>query len=92
MYNVRVLRLIVPEDADMIKTGAQIKAARAFLGMRREDLAAVAGVHPNAVKYWEDRTVPSGPAPYAVERITKALRSQGIEVFADPQPGVRLVA
>jgi DNA-binding transcriptional regulator YiaG len=76
----------------MITTGAQIKAARAFLGMRRDDLAAVAGVHPNAVKYWEDRPVPSGPLPYAVERIAKALRDRGVEVFADPKPGVRLVA
>jgi len=84
---------LLPErDLDVIKTGSQIRAARAFLGLRREDLAAIAGVHPNAVKYWEERTVPSGPLPYAVERMTTALRSQGIEVFADPKPGVRLVA
>lgn len=45
----------------MIKTGAQIKAARAMLGLRREDLARAASLHPNAVQYWENRVVPDGP-------------------------------
>jgi hypothetical protein len=42
----------------MIKTGAQVRAARAMLGLRREDLARAAS---NAVQYWEKREVPAGP-------------------------------
>jgi transcriptional regulator with XRE-family HTH domain len=76
----------------MIKTGAQIRAARAMLGLRREDLARAASLHPNAVQYWEKRDVPAGPPPYAVERVEDALKAMGIETFADPSPGVRLVA
>ena len=33
--------------------GSQIRAARALLGWRREDLATAANLHPNAVSYWE---------------------------------------
>ena len=76
----------------MIKTGAQIRAARAMLGLRRDDLARAASLHPNAVQYWENREVPAGPQPYAVERILAALKEKGVETFADPSPGVRLVA
>jgi transcriptional regulator with XRE-family HTH domain len=77
----------------MIKTGAQIRAARAMLGLRREDLARAASLHPNAVQYWEKkRDVPAGPPPYAVERVEDALKAMGVETFADPSPGVRLVA
>jgi transcriptional regulator with XRE-family HTH domain len=36
--------------------GAQIRAARALLGWRRADLATAAGLHRNAVAYWERRT------------------------------------
>ena len=76
----------------MITTGAQIRAARAMLEFRREDLARAASLHPNAVQYWEKREVPAGPQPYAVERILAGLKAKGIETFSDPSPGVRLVA
>ena len=76
----------------MSTIGAQIRAARAMLGLRRKDLAQAASLHPNAVQYWENREVPAGPQPYAVERILAALKEKGIETFADPSPGVRLVA
>jgi transcriptional regulator with XRE-family HTH domain len=71
----------------MIRTGAQIRAARAMLGLRREDLATAAGLHPNAVKYWEARDVPPSYLPYAIER---ALTMLGVIAFADPSPGARL--
>ena len=44
-------------DTTMISQGEQIKAARAILGMTGADLARRVGLHPNAVKYWEARTV-----------------------------------
>ena len=73
----------------MISRGVQIKAARAMLGMTRADLARLARLHPNAVKYWEARTVPT-PAPYAVVAMEKALGALGVVAFTDPHPGVRL--
>lgn len=76
----------------MIRTGRQIRAARAMLGMRRADLARAAGLHSNAVKYWEAREVPSGRPPHAVEHIERALLSLGVSAFADPAPGVSLSA
>lgn len=74
----------------MIRTGRQIKAARAMLGLRRADLARAAQLHPNAVKYWEAREIPPGRPPHAVEHIERALLSLGVSAFAEPAPGVRL--
>ena len=41
------------EAIPMIMSGNQIRAARALIGWRRDELAAAAGLHPNAVKYYE---------------------------------------
>lgn len=76
----------------MIKSGAQIRAARALLGMRRVDLARAAGRHANAVKYWEARDIPQGCQPIAIDRIATALKAKGVVAFADPLPGVRFVS
>ena len=84
----------------MIVTGRQIKAARALIGMRAADLARAAGLHRNAVGYWERRRTIPRPRylgggldvgePFAVEAIRRALGAAGVETFADPSPGVRL--
>lgn len=74
-----------------IVDGAQIRAARAMLKMRRNDLAERAGLHPNAVKYWEARRVPNNERPYAVACIAHVLRQRGVEAFSEPAPGVRFV-
>jgi transcriptional regulator with XRE-family HTH domain len=79
-----------------ITTGAQIRAARALLGCRRQDLAAAAGLHPNAVAYWERRKVipapPDRDTPHACRQIAEALRLNGVVVIDDPGPGVALKA
>jgi hypothetical protein len=62
-----------------------------MLNLKRDDLASAAGLHPNAVKYWEARRVPHGERPYAVACIAHALRQRGVEAFSDPAPGVRFV-
>ena len=75
----------------MISQGVQIKAARALLGMTRADLARRTGLHPNAVKYWEARTVSTRtPPPYAVRAMEEALEALGVVAFINPYPGVRL--
>ena len=78
----------------MITSGHQIKAARALIGWRRLDLAKAAKLHPNAVAYWERaRSIPGqSKEPYGCEQIRMALQFAGVETFAEPAPGVRLIA
>ena len=79
-----------------LTTGAQIRAGRALLGCRRKDLATAAGVHPNAVAYWERRKIipspPDGDMPFACRQITEALRVNGVVMVKNPGPGVALKA
>ena len=59
----------------MIVTGTQIRAARALVGLRRTDLAKAAGLHANAVSYWERHVhIPSAQRePVGVRRMREAL-------------------
>jgi transcriptional regulator with XRE-family HTH domain len=75
----------------MISSGAQIRAARGFLGWSQADLAKAAGLHVNCIRYYEAQhgrelhfTTQTG---YAAKRITIALHKAGLEVMHDP-PGV----
>lgn len=77
----------------MISRGAQVRAARALLGWTRAELAQAAGLHRNAIAYWEAKTaIPAGAysEPLACRRIREALRNAGVEVFASPYVGIRL--
>jgi len=79
----------------MLRSGVQIKAARALLGWSQHDLARAARLHVNSVTHWEakpsikrsrfDRN--SGAA-----RIERALIEAGVAFISDPGPGVHLVA
>ena len=75
-----------------IVTGCQIKAARALLDWSRAKLARAAGLHLNAVAYWEQTPViPTGRRePHACTRIRQALHHAGIEFVGHAKPGVRL--
>lgn len=75
-----------------IVSGAQIRAARAMLGWRRDDLAAAAAVNTNTVVYWEMRSsIPSGESG-ACKRIREALHRAGVVLFEAPAPGVRFAS
>jgi hypothetical protein len=79
----------------MIVRGNQIRAARALLNWTRSQLAKAAGVHANAVAYWEGRKqIPWGVyrQPWACRRIHEALRKAGVDFLPSPVVGVRLVA
>ena len=79
----------------MIVTGAQIRAARALLGWTQARLAGSAGLHPNAIAYWEGHDeIPTGVwrEPVACRRIRKSLLEAGVEFLQLPLLGVRLVA
>ena len=79
----------------MIVTGAQISAARAMLNWTRAELARAAGLHRNAVAYWErHEKIPTGRyrrEPIACRHMREALRAAGVDVFTEPAPGVRFV-
>ena len=71
----------------MVSTGRQIKAGRGALDWSRAELADRAGVHPQAVSYWERReriherqNRPDG----ALEKMTEALKAGGIELTSKP--------
>ena len=76
-----------------IVMGCQIRAARSLLGWSQDELARAAGLHPNAVVYWEQTPViPTGRhEPHACRKIAEALRCAGVEFVGHAKPGVRLV-
>lgn len=59
-----------------LRTGKQIKAARALLGFSQVDLAERAGVHANSVKYWEARE--AVPDDGGAAMIREALKRAGV--------------
>ena len=75
----------------MITSGRQIKAARALAGLDQSKLAVAAGIHRNAVAYWEARdAIAHEPEPFAVHAMRKALRAAGVFTMIKPVPGVLL--
>ena len=73
-------------------TGAQIKAARALLGWRRIDLAAAAGLHRNAVAYWEGQQRMPRSEPFACQKMRAALLTAGVVTVSTPAPGVCMLS
>ena len=85
----------------VVRTGRQIKAARAMLAWKQTDLARTASIHKNAVAYWERAPVippphPSGRPnrrePDAVKRMRGALKAVGVRFVIEPAAGVCFVA
>ena len=53
-------------------TGEELKALRRARGLSRPALAALAGVHPDTVKYWEGKATVDLRG-YAPDRLLQAL-------------------
>ncbi len=73
-------------------TGRLLRAARALAGLSQRDLARAAGFSERAARYWErdpDRHITCSPS--TVEKIVVVLKSHGVEMFLNPQLGVRLI-
>lgn len=68
----------------MVPTGWQIAAARALLRWSQSDLAAAAGLHRNAVQYWEQRDELPAAEPDAVSRMRIALHKSGVRFTQQP--------
>lgn len=78
----------------MIAFGRQIAAARALAGWSQSRLAKEAGLHVNAVRYWEaHRHIPHAAtdAPIACQRILRALQDEGVHFTCSPAAGVYFV-
>src|SRR5262249_52276284 len=78
----------------MIVNAAQIRAARGLLRWSQARLAQAAGLHINAVRYWEGlHAMPLQPPSsdgYGCRRIEDALIKAGVVLIDAPSPGVMI--
>jgi len=71
-----------------LATSSQLRAARALAGLSQKDLASLAGLHVNSIRYLERQNYLT--TDYSKERVEEALERSGVEVFISPSIGVRL--
>lgn len=73
-------------------SGAQIRAARAMLGLSAKDLSRLANVGWATVQRFEGSEGVPRSISGTLERVVAALEAQGIEFLGDPliSPGVQL--
>ena len=71
-----------------IRTGAQVKAARALLGLTQAEVAVASGLHTNSIRYLENQErVTTG---YSSGLVEEAMNKLGVVFFIVPTIGVRL--
>jgi hypothetical protein len=75
-----------------IVSARQLRAARVLAELTQGQLSTESGFNPRAAKYWESRgdKAPTCTAT-TLEAIEQTLRRHGVEVFAAPTPGARLI-
>lgn len=73
-------------------SSAQLRAARALLGISSEELAEMSGVGWATIRRFDRATGLPVSRGGTIERITQTLEEAGIEFIGDPieSPGVRL--
>ena len=75
-----------------ITSGRQLRAARTLAKLTQAALSIEAGFNPRACRYWESRADnPPSSVDGTLAAIETALLRHGVEIFADPSPGCRLV-
>lgn len=73
--------------------GRQLRAARTLAGLTQSELSTKAGFNPRACRYWESRgDKPPTNVDGTLEAIETTLLRYGVEVFAIPSLGCRLVS
>ena len=76
-----------------IVSGRQLRAARTLAGLTQCQLSTKAGFNPRACRYWEGREDnPPTIVQESLDAIEDVLKRHGVEVFANPTPGCRLVS
>jgi transcriptional regulator with XRE-family HTH domain len=74
-----------------IVLGSQIRAARVLAGLTQSELARATGYHPRSVRYWESKGAePPTNIKTTLDDIERALERNGVIIFSEPTPGVRL--
>ena len=75
-----------------IITGRQLRAARTLAALTQSQLSTEAGFSPRVCRYWEsnENKLPTC-VPHSLDAIEVVLLRHGVEVFANPTPGCRLV-
>jgi hypothetical protein len=83
--------VILPNEADVLTTGNQLRAARGLVAMDQVTLAQASGVSANTIRSMEGRgagVLSSGLD--TIKRVQNALEAAGVEFLNHGQPGVRL--
>lgn len=73
-----------------IRTGAQIRAARALVGLSQFTLAEEVGTTARTIRAWERRERPPSDAPIFKGKVEEAFRRRGVIFVTDPGIGVQL--
>jgi hypothetical protein len=74
-------------------SGRQLRAARMLAGLTQARLSTESGFADRACRYWESRgDNPPTSVDGTLEAIETALLRHGVEIFARPSPGCRLVS
>ena len=73
-----------------LKTGRQLRAARALAGLTQRSLGAALGVDQRMIRFMERRhySMPTRRKYHA--RIEQVLLAHGVRLISDPAPGVIL--
>jgi transcriptional regulator with XRE-family HTH domain len=70
------------------RTGRQLAAARVLAGITQEQLAELAGLHVNSIRYMErQKRITTG---YSLGLVAEALAKSGVIFFTLPTFGIRL--
>jgi DNA-binding XRE family transcriptional regulator len=68
--------------------GQQLSAGRALIDLTQQELARVAGLHPNSIRSLErQERITTG---FSRERVEQAMLHLGLIFFDFPSPGLRL--
>ena len=73
----------------MLRTGRQLKAARALAGLSQRQLAEDSGLHPKTISYWEKRGRCGLQQDYK-QRIVDALAARGVQLLEGNRIGCYL--
>jgi transcriptional regulator with XRE-family HTH domain len=71
-----------------LRRGQQVAAGRALIKLTQKELASVAGLHVNSIRYVErQERITTG---FSSSRVEQAMLDLGVIFFHFPSPGVRL--
>jgi hypothetical protein len=73
-----------------IRTGRQLRAARALVRLSQAELAREVGTTTRSIRAWEGRDGPPSDAPIFAGKVEAALTRRGVVFFDRPTTGVRL--